>query len=81
MYYNFQILDIVHVHFTLKLGSAHNTHIEHASSMSIQVHRLCNSVCVEDPMRTPNAQQLDSMTLQSYMDKNIWTTRKHLAFS
>ncbi|XP_062870463.1 probable flavin-containing monoamine oxidase A [Trichomycterus rosablanca] len=40
-----------------------------------KVQRLCKSVCVEEPMRTPNAQQLDSMTLQSYMDKNIWTAQ------
>ncbi|XP_035391620.1 probable flavin-containing monoamine oxidase A [Electrophorus electricus] len=39
-----------------------------------KIERLCKTVSVEDPMTTPNAQQLDSMTLQSFMDRNIWTT-------
>ncbi|KAF4082680.1 hypothetical protein AMELA_G00154330 [Ameiurus melas] len=40
-----------------------------------RMERLCKSVCVENPMKTPDALQLDSMTLQSYMDKHIWTTQ------
>ncbi|KAG7322947.1 hypothetical protein KOW79_014293 [Hemibagrus wyckioides] len=40
-----------------------------------RTERLCVSVCVENPMETPQALQLDSMTLQSYMDQNIWTTQ------
>ncbi|KAB5543816.1 hypothetical protein PHYPO_G00084020 [Pangasianodon hypophthalmus] len=40
-----------------------------------RIERLCKSVCVENPMKTPDALQLDSMTLQSYMDKHIWTTQ------
>ncbi|KAK1800668.1 hypothetical protein P4O66_005877, partial [Electrophorus voltai] len=41
-----------------------------------KIERLCKTVSVEDPMTTPNAQQLDSMTLQSFMDRHIWTTGK-----
>lgn len=41
-----------------------------------QIERLCKTVVVEDPMKTPNAKKLDSMTLQSYMDQHIWTSRK-----
>ncbi|XP_053542971.1 amine oxidase [flavin-containing] A isoform X6 [Ictalurus punctatus] len=40
-----------------------------------RMESLCKSVCVENPMKTPDALQLDSMTLQSYMDKRIWTTQ------
>ncbi|KAI4876370.1 hypothetical protein NFI96_017831, partial [Prochilodus magdalenae] len=38
-----------------------------------RIEGLCKTVSVEDPMKTPNAQQLDSMTVQSYMDRHIWT--------
>uniref|UniRef100_A0A8C9XTS5 Amine oxidase n=1 Tax=Sander lucioperca TaxID=283035 RepID=A0A8C9XTS5_SANLU len=31
------------------------------------------SLCVEDPSRTPNAVELDSMTLHSYMEQHAWT--------
>ncbi|KAI5099495.1 putative flavin-containing monoamine oxidase A isoform X2, partial [Silurus meridionalis] len=40
-----------------------------------RVERLCKSVCVKNPMETPDAVQLDSMTLQSYIEKHIWTTQ------
>ncbi|XP_053331947.1 amine oxidase [flavin-containing] A isoform X2 [Clarias gariepinus] len=40
-----------------------------------RLERLCKSVCLEDPMKTPDALQLDSMTLQSYMDKHIWSAQ------
>uniref|UniRef100_A0A8B9JJA2 Amine oxidase n=1 Tax=Astyanax mexicanus TaxID=7994 RepID=A0A8B9JJA2_ASTMX len=35
---------------------------------------LDKTVSVEEPMKTPNAQQLDSTTLQAYMDQHVWTT-------
>ncbi|XP_064163173.1 probable flavin-containing monoamine oxidase A isoform X1 [Anguilla rostrata] len=38
-----------------------------------KVERLCKTVCVEDPLSTPNALQYDSMTLHSYMEQHIWT--------
>ncbi|XP_060764812.1 probable flavin-containing monoamine oxidase A [Neoarius graeffei] len=40
-----------------------------------RIDRLCKSVCVQNPMKTPDALQLDSMTLQSYMEKHIWTAQ------
>lgn len=39
----------------------------------IQIGRLCATVCVQDPLRTPNAIQLDSMTLHSYIEQHAWT--------
>ncbi|XP_017563616.1 probable flavin-containing monoamine oxidase A [Pygocentrus nattereri] len=38
-----------------------------------RIERLCKTVPVEEPMKMSNALQLDSMTLQSYMDQHIWT--------
>lgn len=39
----------------------------------IQIDRLCATVYVQDPLRTPNAIQLDSMTLHSYIEQHAWT--------
>ncbi|XP_072515360.1 probable flavin-containing monoamine oxidase A [Salminus brasiliensis] len=39
-----------------------------------KIERLRKTVSVDEPMKTPNAQQLDGTTLQSYMDQQIWTT-------
>uniref|UniRef100_A0A3B1JPZ4 Amine oxidase n=1 Tax=Astyanax mexicanus TaxID=7994 RepID=A0A3B1JPZ4_ASTMX len=39
-----------------------------------KIERLSKTVSVEEPMKTPNAQQLDSTTLQAYMDQHVWTT-------
>ncbi|XP_076614835.1 putative flavin-containing monoamine oxidase A [Chaetodon auriga] len=38
-----------------------------------KIDRLCATVCVQDPSRTPNAAELDSMTLHSYIEKHAWT--------
>ncbi|XP_062340788.1 amine oxidase [flavin-containing] B [Osmerus eperlanus] len=38
-----------------------------------KIDRLCASVSVEDPSRTPNAAELDSMTLQTYLERHAWT--------
>lgn len=38
-----------------------------------RIDRLCATVCVEDPSRTPNAVELDSMTLHSYIEQHAWT--------
>nr|XP_029132586.1 amine oxidase [flavin-containing]-like isoform X3 [Labrus bergylta] len=38
-----------------------------------KINRLCATVCVEDPSRTPNAAELDSMTLHSYVEQHAWT--------
>ncbi|KAM4533220.1 putative flavin-containing monoamine oxidase A [Fundulus diaphanus] len=35
--------------------------------------RLCKTVCIQDLLRTPNAAELDSMTLHSYVKQNAWT--------
>ncbi|XP_023193750.1 probable flavin-containing monoamine oxidase A [Xiphophorus maculatus] len=35
--------------------------------------RLCRTVCVQDPLRTPNAAELDSMTVHSYIEQHAWT--------
>lgn len=43
---------------------------------STQIDRLCATVCVQDPSRTPNAVQLDSMTLHSYIEQHAWTAGK-----
>nr|XP_023838784.1 amine oxidase [flavin-containing] B-like [Salvelinus alpinus] len=37
------------------------------------IDRLSSTVSVEDPMKTPNAQELDSMTIHSYIEKHAWT--------
>ncbi|XP_022063787.2 probable flavin-containing monoamine oxidase A [Acanthochromis polyacanthus] len=39
-----------------------------------KIDRLCATVCVQDPSRTPNAVQLDSMTLQTYLEQHAWTS-------
>lgn len=36
----------------------------------IQIHRLCTTVCVHDPSRTPKAVELDSMTLHLYIEQH-----------
>ncbi|XP_071386177.1 probable flavin-containing monoamine oxidase A [Centroberyx affinis] len=38
-----------------------------------KIDRLCATVCVQDPSRTPNAVELDSMTLHSYVEQHAWT--------
>ncbi|XP_037609392.1 probable flavin-containing monoamine oxidase A [Sebastes umbrosus] len=38
-----------------------------------KIDRLCATVCVQDPWRTPNAVKLDSMTLHSYIEQHSWT--------
>lgn len=38
-----------------------------------QMNRLCATVCVQDPCKTPNAVELDSMTLHSYIKQHVWT--------
>lgn len=38
-----------------------------------QIDRLCATVCVQDPSKTPNAVDLDSMTLHSYIEQHGWT--------
>uniref|UniRef100_A0A096LWD0 Amine oxidase n=1 Tax=Poecilia formosa TaxID=48698 RepID=A0A096LWD0_POEFO len=35
--------------------------------------RLCRTVSVQDPLRTPNAAELDSMTVHSYIEQHAWT--------
>ncbi|XP_044189313.1 amine oxidase [flavin-containing] isoform X2 [Thunnus albacares] len=39
-----------------------------------KIDRLCATVCVQDPSRTPNAVELDSMTLHSFIEQHAWTT-------
>ncbi|XP_047228580.1 probable flavin-containing monoamine oxidase A isoform X2 [Girardinichthys multiradiatus] len=43
------------------------------SQLLWKINRLCRTVCVQDLLRTPNAAELDSMTLHSYIEKNAWT--------
>ncbi|XP_006795689.1 probable flavin-containing monoamine oxidase A [Neolamprologus brichardi] len=38
-----------------------------------KINRLCATVCVQDPSKTPNAEELDSMTLHTYIEKHAWT--------
>nr|XP_020456675.1 probable flavin-containing monoamine oxidase A [Monopterus albus] len=38
-----------------------------------KLDRLCATVCVQDPSKTPNAVDLDSMTLYSYLEQHTWT--------
>ncbi|KAM7393180.1 hypothetical protein PAMA_008027 [Pampus argenteus] len=39
-----------------------------------KIDRLCATICVDNPSRTPNAVELDSMTLHSYIEQHAWTT-------
>lgn len=39
-----------------------------------KIDRLCATVCVQDPSKTPNAVELDSMTLHSYIEQHAWTS-------
>ncbi|KAM4634033.1 putative flavin-containing monoamine oxidase A isoform 2-T2 [Polymixia lowei] len=38
-----------------------------------KIDRLCATVCTQDPSRTPNAVELDSMTFHSYIEQHAWT--------
>uniref|UniRef100_A0A3Q0QVJ1 Amine oxidase n=1 Tax=Amphilophus citrinellus TaxID=61819 RepID=A0A3Q0QVJ1_AMPCI len=38
-----------------------------------KIDRLCATVCVQDPSKTPNAAELDSMTLHTYIEQHAWT--------
>ncbi|XP_047425520.1 probable flavin-containing monoamine oxidase A [Mugil cephalus] len=38
-----------------------------------KIDRLSATVCVQDPSKTPNAVELDSMTLHSYFQQHAWT--------
>ncbi|XP_041826922.1 probable flavin-containing monoamine oxidase A isoform X2 [Melanotaenia boesemani] len=38
-----------------------------------KIDRLCGTVCVQDPSKTPNAVELDSMTLHSFVEQHAWT--------
>ncbi|XP_067341025.1 probable flavin-containing monoamine oxidase A isoform X2 [Channa argus] len=38
-----------------------------------KIDRLCATVCVQDPSKTPSAVELDSMTLHSYVEQHAWT--------
>ncbi|XP_013857909.1 probable flavin-containing monoamine oxidase A [Austrofundulus limnaeus] len=38
-----------------------------------KIDRLSGTVCVQDPLKTPNAVELDGMTLQSYIEQHAWT--------
>uniref|UniRef100_A0A669FBP3 Amine oxidase n=1 Tax=Oreochromis niloticus TaxID=8128 RepID=A0A669FBP3_ORENI len=38
-----------------------------------KIDRLCATVRVQDPSKTPNAEELDSMTLHTYIEKHAWT--------
>ncbi|XP_028273245.1 probable flavin-containing monoamine oxidase A isoform X2 [Parambassis ranga] len=38
-----------------------------------KINRLCATVCVQDPSKTPNAGELDSMTLHTYIEQHAWT--------
>ncbi|XP_034752528.1 probable flavin-containing monoamine oxidase A [Etheostoma cragini] len=39
-----------------------------------KINRLCATVCIKDPSKTPNAVELDSMTLHSYIEQHAWTS-------
>ncbi|KAF6721674.1 putative flavin-containing monoamine oxidase A [Oryzias melastigma] len=43
------------------------------SQLLRKIERLRGSVCVQDPSKTPNAEELDSMTLHTYIERNAWT--------
>ncbi|KAM8872030.1 putative flavin-containing monoamine oxidase A isoform 1-T1 [Synchiropus picturatus] len=38
-----------------------------------KMERLCATVCISDPTKTPGALEFDSMTLHSYIEKHAWT--------
>ncbi|XP_026153844.1 probable flavin-containing monoamine oxidase A isoform X2 [Mastacembelus armatus] len=38
-----------------------------------KIDRLCATVCVQDPSKTPSAMDLDSMTLHTYTEQHAWT--------
>ncbi|XP_036384088.1 probable flavin-containing monoamine oxidase A [Megalops cyprinoides] len=38
-----------------------------------KIDRLCKAVSVDDPTSIPDAREYDGMTLQSYMERHIWT--------
>ncbi|KAK2818928.1 hypothetical protein Q5P01_024489 [Channa striata] len=38
-----------------------------------KIDRLCATVCVQDPSKSPRAVELDSMTLHSYVEQHAWT--------
>uniref|UniRef100_A0A8C6UDY9 Amine oxidase n=1 Tax=Neogobius melanostomus TaxID=47308 RepID=A0A8C6UDY9_9GOBI len=39
----------------------------------LKIDRLCATVSVDDPSLTPDASELDSMTLHSYIEQHAWT--------
>ncbi|TKS84220.1 Amine oxidase [flavin-containing] [Collichthys lucidus] len=39
-----------------------------------KIETLSATICVEDPSKSPNAFELDSMTVQTYLDQHAWTT-------
>ncbi|KAE8284868.1 Amine oxidase [flavin-containing] A [Larimichthys crocea] len=39
-----------------------------------KIEKLSATICVEDPSKSPNAFELDSMTVQTYLDQHAWTT-------
>ncbi|XP_023816559.1 probable flavin-containing monoamine oxidase A [Oryzias latipes] len=43
------------------------------SQLLWKIERLRRTVCVQDPSKTPNADELDSMTLHTYIEQNAWT--------
>ncbi|RVE65533.1 hypothetical protein OJAV_G00117830 [Oryzias javanicus] len=45
----------------------------HFNVLLWKIERLRRSVCVQDPSKTPNAEELDSMTLHTYIEQNAWT--------
>ncbi|KAM9323026.1 LOW QUALITY PROTEIN: putative flavin-containing monoamine oxidase A [Pholidichthys leucotaenia] len=38
-----------------------------------KIDRLSTTVCVHDPAKTPNAVELDSMTVHTYIEQHAWT--------
>ncbi|XP_072309720.1 probable flavin-containing monoamine oxidase A [Eucyclogobius newberryi] len=38
-----------------------------------KINRLCATVNIQDPRVTPNAVELDSMTVHSYIQQHVWT--------
>uniref|UniRef100_A0A3P9KEY0 Amine oxidase n=1 Tax=Oryzias latipes TaxID=8090 RepID=A0A3P9KEY0_ORYLA len=43
------------------------------SQLLWKIERLRRTVCVQDPSKTPNADELDSMTLSTFLEQNAWT--------
>ncbi|XP_041914302.1 probable flavin-containing monoamine oxidase A [Alosa sapidissima] len=39
-----------------------------------KIGRLCKSVDVQEPWRTPDALRCDAMTLSTYIEQHVWTT-------